>query len=225
MDKTPTNRVVLIDLENFPFRPRDLAQDAEELISTARRIVLVYARGEPSVPLTLVQSLADGLSRGRVVVSKMAKAGRNAVDFGLTFWAGRLMAEEPEHTEFVIVSEDEGLDHAVMLLQAAGRQAKRLGSHRSAPRGLAPPSGADAFMASLERNDSWPAKIKALRNAIRSYLRPGGLNHVGVVLEQLMEEGHVVIGDNGRVTYPGRALTGNGHGNLCAEHDGDCIPF
>ncbi len=39
--------------------------------------------------------------------------GKNAADFGLAFWAGRLATEMPAETEFIILSQDGDWDHVV----------------------------------------------------------------------------------------------------------------
>src|SRR5262249_54325805 len=49
-----------------------------------------------------------------------------AADFGLAFWAGRLAAEMPPDTEFLILSQDTDLDHVVHMLQGANRLVERL---------------------------------------------------------------------------------------------------
>src|SRR5712692_5720686 len=73
----------------------------------------------------MVPLLATAMHEGRLAIIGMQKKGKNAADFGLAFWAGRLAAEMPPDTEFLILSQDTDLDHVVHMLQGAKRQVER----------------------------------------------------------------------------------------------------
>jgi len=60
----------------------------------------------------------------------MPNNGKNAADFGITFWAGVFMAQLPQETHFDIVSNDTDLDHVVSLLQSQERSAERIGNKK-----------------------------------------------------------------------------------------------
>jgi hypothetical protein len=91
----------------------------------------------------------------------MQRKGKNAADFGLAFHGGRLLAELPPDTEFVIVSKDAGLDHVVDLLRRAGRTSRVPGDsvdgcEIGAPVGIrrSPESGSSLWEARRAR-ESW----------------------------------------------------------------------
>ena len=84
-----------------------------------------YGGIEPNVPFGLVRLLATPIHEKRLEVIA-AGAGKNAADFALTFHAGLLVNEMPPNTEFIILSDDTDLDHAVHLLHDKGRKASRL---------------------------------------------------------------------------------------------------
>ena len=59
----------------------------------------------------------------------MTNNGKNAADFGIQFYAGMLMSEQPANAHFVIMSDDQDLDHVVNLLsKARSASAERLGN-------------------------------------------------------------------------------------------------
>ena len=121
---TPTDppRVLLIDLDNCPQQLNQLPNN----LAGFSRIVVCYGSQEPKLPLGLVTALAEPILGGHLEIVGMEKNGRNAADFGLCFHAGKLMAEMPPETEFTLLSEDGDLDHAVNLLRANQRSARRM---------------------------------------------------------------------------------------------------
>ncbi len=56
----------------------------------------------------------------------MESVGKNAADFGISFFAGALLKQLPKHTHFFIVSNDNDLDHVISLIKRQGRSAVRL---------------------------------------------------------------------------------------------------
>ena len=117
------HRVLLIDLDNCP---QHLARLPVEL-DRFSRIIACYGAVEPRLGLSLVRSLAPAIHEGRLEFVGMRIKGKNAADFGLAFWAGRLLTETPPDTEFVILSGDQDLDHVVDLLHRENRRAQRVG--------------------------------------------------------------------------------------------------
>ena len=119
-------QVLLIDLENCPNQLSKLPDD----LSQYKRVVICHAQSNAKIPLDWLGSLATAISAGRLIIMKMEKAGKNAADFGICFFAGVLMQELPRNTHFTIVSNDADLDHAVHLLRAHGRSADRVGINK-----------------------------------------------------------------------------------------------
>ncbi|MEO5376576.1 MAG: PIN domain-containing protein [Magnetococcus sp. DMHC-6] len=91
-------RVLLIDLENCP---AELGQ-LPETLSEFSKIIVCFAGIEPKVPLGLVIVLAKAIHEGRLEFVGMDRGGKNAADFGLAFWAGRLVSEMPKETSFTM---------------------------------------------------------------------------------------------------------------------------
>src|SRR5438552_3555205 len=116
-----TVRALLIDLDNCPRQIEQLP----ETLATFARVIACYGGTEPKVPFGMVPLLSTAIHEGRLAIIGMQKKGKNAADFGLAFWAGRLAAEMPPDTEFLILSQDTDLDHVVHMLQGAKRQVER----------------------------------------------------------------------------------------------------
>lgn len=115
-------RALLIDVDNCPNQIEELPRT----ISEFSRIIACYGTNEPKVHLSLVPILAEAINKGILEIFGMEKKGKNAADFGLAFWAGRLLAEMPDNTEFLILSQDTDLDHVVNMLQTSGRKVTRV---------------------------------------------------------------------------------------------------
>ena len=116
-------RVLLIDLENCPSQIYQLMEDLEQY----SEVVVCYAQSGAKIPIDWLMPLTKTINDRRLKLLKMPVVGKNAADFGITFWAGSLMTQLPEHTHFDIISNDTDLDYAVALLQTQGRSAERIG--------------------------------------------------------------------------------------------------
>ncbi len=124
----PPRCVLLIDLDNCPTELPILPQD----IACFDRIIVCHGVVEPRVTLATAEHLAAPIAQGRMQILRMKRAGRNAADFGLAFYAGRLIETEAESSTYVILSRDADLDHVVELIQAMGRTARRVASLEAA---------------------------------------------------------------------------------------------
>src|SRR4030095_10304208 len=207
---TVVMRVLLIDLDNCP---RQIDRLPETLTEYAR-VIACYGGVEPKVPLGMVPLLATAIHEGRLTILGMQKKGKNAADFGLAFWAGRLAAEMPPDTEFLILSQDTDLDHVVHMLQGANRRVERLDGkvHRTKRLSADPPkpqveTDGDAVTeyctVYLQPARSRPVRQVTLSQRLRGVCR----NHKKSVTPEEMvygwvARGVVVIDDSGRVTYP-----------------------
>lgn len=116
------SRVILIDLDNCPGELLRIAGQADERV----RVIGCHGAKEPHVGLGLVPRIAELMSTQRLQIVSMRQGGKNAADFGLTFWGGWLAGQLPPETEFVVVSNDTDLDHLVSLLVTSGRRARRM---------------------------------------------------------------------------------------------------
>jgi hypothetical protein len=115
---------VLIDYESI--QPRHLETWADEDTNVT---VFVGAHQE-RLPFDFVAAMQALGARARYV--KIARAGKNALDFHLAFYLGELAAREPTAT-FRVMSRDGGFDVLIEHLQARGLTVERISNE-------APPS-------------------------------------------------------------------------------------
>ena len=170
--RTAPPRVLLIDLDNCPQQLNQLPSN----LAGFSRIVVCYGSQEPKLPLGLVTALAEPIIGGHLEIVGMEKNGRNAADFGLCFHAGKLMAEMPPETEFTLLSEDGDLDHAVNLLRANQRSARRMnGRHGKQAKTLnessATAAAQDYATQRLRPGKARPASLKTLLKGIGGFTR------------------------------------------------------
>ena len=204
-----TVRALLIDLDNCPRQIEQLP----DTLATFARVIACYGGSEPKVPLGMVPLLATAIHEGRLAIIGMQKKGKNAADFGLAFWAGRLVAEMPPDTEFLILSQDTDLDHVVHMLQSAQRHVERLDGkvHRTKKASPHPPEQqgendgdavAEYCTVYLQPGRSRPVRKVTLSNSIRAFCK-NHKKHItpDEILHGLVVRGVVVIDEKGRVTY------------------------
>jgi len=208
-EQTVTVRALLIDLDNCPRQIERLP----ESLATFARVIACYGGTEPKVPFGMVPLLARAIHEGRLSIIGMQKKGKNAADFGLAFWAGRLVAEMPPDTEFLILSQDTDLDHVVHMLQSASRHVERRDGkvHRtkrvpSEPQEQSEETESDAVTeycaVYLQPGRSRPVRQITLSNSIRAFCK-NHKKHIKPeeILRGLVARGVVAIDEKGRVTY------------------------
>ena len=122
-ESTPCG-VLLIDLENCPNQIDKLQQDLVHF----SQVIICYAHSGVKIPLDWLVPLSAAINENRLNIYKMANGGKNSADFGISFFAGALMQESKKRGDFVIVSNDTGLDHVVALLRSQGCSAERIGT-------------------------------------------------------------------------------------------------
>ncbi|CAK0751887.1 hypothetical protein CCP3SC15_170026 [Gammaproteobacteria bacterium] len=224
--QTPANmpRVVLIDLDNCPTQLAHLPQ----AVAHFTRVVVCYGGFEPKIQLAQLGLLAPALVEGRLAIEPMERKGKNAADFGLTFWAGRLLAEMPPETEFLVLSQDTDLDYLMDMLRRAGRKAERLDGNSYPGFGVAATvqdtssANTDNALAgngtplSLEAaaedyravhitgRRTRPARRLTLINSIRSHFKGSVGIDSEAVLQELIRRGVLSMGRGGQVLYRDR---------------------
>lgn len=217
--KNESPRVLLIDLDNCPQQVSQLP----ESLNSFTRIVICYGSQEPKLPLGLVTSLAEPIQTGRLDIVGMAKKGKNAADFGLTFHAGRLMAEMPTETEFTVLSEDGDLDHAINLLRAHQRVARRVNGKRSSEPSVLEIAAREYAAHSLQSNMPRPAREETLLNSIKAYVNNRYAVRPETVLNWLKRSSLLEITPEGKLRY---IVTEPAvQGEVPPSDDDDNIPF
>jgi hypothetical protein len=196
-----------LDLDNCPSQ---LAQ-LPKALSSFSRVIACHGGHEPKVSLGLVPLLATALQAGQLEIVPMKRGGKNAADFGLAFWAGRLSAELPADTEFVVLSLDRDLDHVVHLLEGLGRSVRRLdGKEPLTAASNGAPGGrgvSDRLLRDYERTQlvagSTPARRATLRSSIRAFCQGRDGADPDALFDALVARGVVSVDSNDRVTYRG----------------------
>jgi hypothetical protein len=124
--KDAKTKILLIDLENCPNQIQHLQENLEQF----SQVVICYAQSGAKIPLDWLIPLAMMVNANKLKIFKMTNGGKNAADFGISLFAGSLMHQLEQDTHFVIVSNDQDLDHVVDLLKSQGRSAERVGTHK-----------------------------------------------------------------------------------------------
>jgi hypothetical protein len=192
-----SHRVLLIDLENCPGQIHQLMNNLEHYA----QVLICYAQCGVKVPIDWIVPLTATVNANKLKLLKMPLSGKNAADFGITFWAGVLMAELPLDTHFDIVSNDADLDYVVSLLISQQRSAKRIGIKKELPEpvlALPKRNYLQEYCAHINKH-SKPAKKATLLNSINSKFKPESINSEELFLE-LVKQGVIVVTDN-RITY------------------------
>jgi len=219
------SRALLIDVDNCGNQIEELPKTLKEF----SRIIACYGSNDPKVHLSLIPLLASAIHAGTLEIVGMRRKGKNAADFGLAFCAGRLAAEMPPETEFLILSQDTDLEYVVDMLRSLGRKVRRIdGKTNSAvpvqppPRDNPPalnekeandediPEIADPaeryFVNCLRESRNRPTRRTALSNSIRSFYRGDRDVRPGSILRGLVRQGLIMIDDQGRVSYSKKKL-------------------
>ncbi|BAP54735.1 hypothetical protein THII_0438 [Thioploca ingrica] len=194
--------VLLIDLDNCPNQIEQLAQNLEKYA----RIIVCYGSQPPKISLNLALLLANPIYHKRLEFVGMQKSGKNAADFGLCFYAGRLSAQmSVEQTEYLIVSNDADLDHAVNLLIQQGCKAKRIGNKHTSESAILDLTIIDdlpqkiTLIATEYRSKksahfkSRPAKKATLLNDIRAFCRNKFPNHEQEIFDFLEQQAYFKV--------------------------------
>lgn len=115
---------VLIDYENV--QPTGL----EWLRAGPFKVLVFVGASQSKIPIELAQVVQAMGRDAEYVVLK--KGGRNALDFHIAYYIGRLSTQEPG-ASFLVISNDQGFDPLIEHLQSKGIAAKRSASFSQHP--------------------------------------------------------------------------------------------
>ena len=205
MDSTllPTvnqTQILLIDLENCPSQLSVLLKDLEQY----QQVIICYAQTGAKIPLDWLMPLNEMINQHRLKIIKMPNTGKNAADFGICFLAGMLMAEQPQNTHFVIMSNDSDLDHTIKLLKSYGRTAERISLKKEEVTttivNIKETTLKGYCQKLIIQQKNRPSSQTSLLNSLRSYYGQD-LNAAESSFNQLLELGLITLTANNKVTY------------------------
>lgn len=189
---------VLIDFENV--QPADLAV----LEQTKCRVIVFAGASQASVPFDIAQALQKMGGRGQYL--KVSGNGRNALDFHIAFYIGRLAAAEPK-ASFHIVSRDKGFDPLIQHLASLNIAASRVTeigaiAQRKQATAKSDEERLAKVLANLQSlNGGRPRTVKTLSNTIASvFQKQLAGSEIASLLRSLEDKGHVIV-NGSKVTY------------------------
>ena len=193
----PTN-YVLIDLENV--QPKNL----EVLSQHSFKIIVFVGENQTKLPYDLVAGIQEFGSDAMYI--KIAGNGKNALDFHIAYYIGKLATKEPG-AYFHIISKDAGFDPLIKHLRE-----NKVKVHRETDLAEIPilrisnASSKDETINAIVKNlagrgQSRPRKVKTLINTINS-LFTENLNDKEMMslLQSLRDRKYIVINDT-KVSY------------------------
>jgi PIN domain len=191
--------IVLIDFENV--QPTNMTV----LTAGPYKVKVFVGANQGKVPLEMVRTLqAFGPDAEYIQIDGN---GRNALDFHIAYYIGRLAAENPK-SSFHVVSKDKGFDPLIRHLRQQGLSCRRsetlagTGSTKSS-RSQRNAERVDVVIANLaKRKAAKPRTLKTLRSTINACFRKEELaeKDLDQLVELLTDRGVIEVSD-GKVRY------------------------
>lgn len=205
---------ILIDHENVP------ALDCGDIDGQAIKVLVFLGKQTTKLSVGDVKKLMANAGKIRLV--EMSGHGKNALDFHLAYYVGRITAEDPR-ARIHIVSKDTGFDPLIAHLREGGIHAQRSAAipkfgptpkaapkRKSAETGAPVPTPAsapsealvDRLVTILTNNaKARPRKRKTLVSSVASHFKQLSTEQVEALIDTLAERGKITIGEQGAVTY------------------------
>lgn len=191
---------VLIDSENV--KPQYIEKLHEEHFR-----VVVFVGANQKVDPSIANAVQPLGSNGRYI--QITNNGRDALDFHIAYYIGRLSAADP-NAYFHIISKDKGFDPLIEHLRKEKIFCRRSPSVLEIPLFRpAPKQVADEFYEKrIARNKARPATVASLHRTILSFNKTLSADEVAKVVKSLATAGHIVV--NGKkVSYSDRGSGGS----------------
>ena len=202
-------RYALIDLENV--QPESL----QKLKKDGYRIRVFVGSAQNKISVALAAQLQSFGSDAQYI--QIEGAGKNALDFHIAFYMGKITATEPG-SQFLVISRDTGYDPLLKHLRDQGITANRSGAPSTTPKA----TKVHASVAKLQKSPSQmslaeraeyacnylnkagkakPAKLKTLTSAMTSvFQKKLDQASIGHVINELIKKG-IVSESQGLLTY------------------------
>jgi len=191
--------IILIDFENV--QPKDLAQLRGRHFQTK----LFCGATQSKIPFDLAAELQPLGPDAEYI--RITGTGRNALDFHIAYYIGRLSAEAPG-ASFYIVSKDTGFDPLIKHVHTQNITCRRVASLEEITRVTPPPSVSSHDRLQkiaerlLNRKDSRPRQLKTLTAYIKGQLGDQATDEaVNEVIARLTRGGMTALPD-GKLSYP-----------------------
>lgn len=188
---------VLIDFENVQRFNMGL------LYNYSCKVFLFVGANQSKMPFDLVSAVQKLGEHAKYV--KIEGSGRNALDFHIAFYLGRLAESDPEGN-FYVVSKDTGFDPLMQYLKSSHISAQRITDlnavvKKSIPEITAMDERMQTIIKSL-RAQPKPRNAKTLHNVINTlFMKQLDEKKLAELIEQLKKLGVISVNPQGRVSY------------------------
>lgn len=194
---------VLMDFENT--QPENVAS----LKAGRYKIKVFLGAQQATIPLSTARALQALGPHAEYI--QINGNGKNAVDFHIAYYIGRLAAATPD-AQFHVISKDKGFDPLLKHLKDQGISCQRVASLAAvtSPAGRNRDSAEDRVSVVVEnlekRKSAKPRTVKTLRTTIQALFASEGLTEgeAETLVQQLIARGVIKIAD-GKVQYEGTA--------------------
>lgn len=193
-----TTNFVLVDFENI--QPKNIG-----LLSGAPYKIKVFVgTNQGKIPLEMVRALQVLGPDAEYI--QIEGSGRNALDFHIAYYLGRLATESPG-AQLHVISKDKGFDPLIKYLNTQEIACQRWTSITDIPLAKVPRAkshrdGVDAVIENLEkRKTAKPRTLKKLQSTIKARLGEQMTDaEVDKIIDQLSDRGVIKIAD-GKISY------------------------
>ena len=190
---------VFIDFENV--QPKNL----QLLLGHPVKVYVFVGANQSKVPLEVAQAMQT-LGADACYV-QIEGSGRNALDFHIAFYLGRLLQEDPQGY-YHIISKDTGFDPLAKHLKSHYKAFVRRSADLSeiSILQLKPNSTPEEKIACIresltQRGTSRPRKEKTLANTINAlFQKQLPENEIAALIKQLIDENYIAM-DGGKIAY------------------------
>jgi hypothetical protein len=189
---------VLIDYENVP------ARSLEQLSDDRFKVIVFVGASQAKIPCKLRQSTQPLGPRAQFI--KISSHGRNALDFHIAYYIGRLVIADPS-AYFHIISKDKGYDPLIQHLKSQKIIARRVDTIGNILVGKpsnskSPPEHIAVILAKLQGlKAAKPRTIKTLSSTIAFWFKNHlSENEIASLIESLRSRGYLQV-DGAKLTY------------------------
>ena len=189
---------VLVDFENI--QPKNISL----LSGGPFKIKVFVGANQAKIPLEMARALQMFGPNAEYI--QIEGSGRNALDFHIAYYIGRLAKETPD-AHFHVISKDKGFDPLIKYLKTQKILCQRSTSIADALPGKISNTKSDreklgAVIENLEkRKTSKPRTLKTLRSTIKAlFANQLAEEELEVIINQLSNRGVIKIAD-GKVSY------------------------